>query len=107
MLPPITLQTIVENAVKHGIGTSVNGGAVRIGGKRCRDYYLLYVEDDGRGMADKKVGDLFSDKGKNAGVGLWNIQQRLVRCFGEGLSIISKPGVGTRIEIKIPLPEVE
>jgi two-component system, sensor histidine kinase ChiS len=105
MLPPITLQTIVENAVKHGIGARVKGGAVRIGGKRFGHNYIIFVEDNGQGMDDAKVRNLFNDKEKIAGVGLLNVQRRLIRYFGEGLIIKSKPGEGTRVEIKIPLTE--
>lgn len=107
-IPPITLQTLVENAVKHGIGTRVNGGIIRMGGRSCQGHYLIYVEDNGQGMDELKLAGLFNEKGgEKAGVGLRNIQRRLIRCFGEGITVTSRPGEGTRIEIRIPLTGID
>jgi signal transduction histidine kinase len=103
MIPPITLQTLIENAIKHGIGTRVNGGTIRTGGRRFHGHYLIYVEDDGRGMDEQKLQGLFSENGIKTGVGLRNIQHRLIRYFGEGVTVTSRLESGTRIEIRIPI----
>lgn len=103
MLPPITLQALVENAVKHGIGYRIRGGAIQIGGYRSGSEYVIYVEDDGQGISEEQMQFLFDERRKNAGIGLRNVEKRLHQCFDHGLTIKSKPSEGTRVKMRIPI----
>ncbi|WP_202923097.1 sensor histidine kinase, partial [Nesterenkonia haasae] len=124
-VPVLTIQPLVENAVKHGIGSKPEGGTVRL---RARVDPLtrttsIRVSDDGVGMdpevlakltagegdvgdhADAALTDPSSAAGEHAGVGLRNISERLDSLFGDryDLSISTPKSGGTVVELKIPL----
>jgi two-component system sensor histidine kinase ChiS len=102
-IPPLMLQPIVENAVRHGLITKAEGGTVRISVKDTTDYVLLIVEDDGVGIAEAKMVDIFSQKDTaGSGVGLVNIYKRMNALYGYGPAIKSEVGKGTQITLKIP-----
>src|SRR5262249_35479198 len=75
-IPPMILQPLVENAIKHGIGPKVEGGEVRIAARMASDRLEIVVEDTGAGRSAKS-------RQRGAGIGLTNIQERLSRLFGE------------------------
>lgn len=92
--PPMLLQPLVENAIKHGLESRLQGGYVHILGERIGDKILLIVEDSGEGL-QQEVGN---------GVGLANVQQRLKALFADRASIVledNKPS-GLRVAIEIP-----
>ena len=97
-LPPLTVQPIVENAIRHGIRKSDKGhGTVRIKTYEKGDFHVVEVSDDGKGF-DTSVIDLM-DKSH---VGIRNVRTRLdIECGGE-LEIESHPAHGTRCMIRIP-----
>ncbi len=100
-IPPLVLQPLVENAVKHGIAPAREGGAVRISARLDDDTrtILLTVSDTGRGATKTQLR-----RGRTEGVGLANIERRLAAQFGPGasLSIVSTPSVGTTVEVRLP-----
>lgn len=97
ILPPLTVQPIVENAVKHGICKKRGGGTITISVQQEEGGHRIVVEDDGVGF-DASVPP--SDGRTH--VGLTNTRERLHRiCNGE-ITINSKVGEGTRVEIFIP-----
>jgi hypothetical protein len=98
-MPPLLLQPLVENALKHGIGGLVGGGEVLIGA-RCSDERLtVWVENP---------VDLESTTKKGAGVGLVNVRQRLKKAFGEEARLRSgRSGETYRAEVVIPVPLAE
>ena len=72
-LPPMTLLTLVENAVRHGIDPSEAGGRIEVGARRRADAAVhLWVEDSGRGI----------DEAKRPGTGLMNLRERLRAALG-------------------------
>ncbi len=93
-LPPLILQPIVENAVKHGICKKAEGGTVRLTTQPDGDYIKITVEDDGVGfdVAEKKADS----------VGIDNVKMRVKYLLGTDLKIESEPGNGTRVEILVP-----
>lgn len=97
-IPPLTIQPLVENAVRHGIMKRKNGGTVTI---RVTDFGLyaeITVADDGYGMDKDTVQRLLVRQfGKPSGIGLLNTDLRLRRHYGRGLQINSVPGNGTSI----------
>ncbi|WP_085063379.1 ATP-binding protein [Aneurinibacillus migulanus] len=104
-LPPLTIQPLIENAVKHGILSQVKGGTVQLRITRQDGSTLFEVRDDGKGMEQEKVQQLLNlrmiDK---SGIGLSNTNRRLTQMYGKGLSIHSKLGEGTMVSFVIPDP---
>jgi signal transduction histidine kinase len=104
-IPTLLLQPLVENAIKHGISESLTGGEVRIGAGLTADKagipsLRLIVKDTGAGGS----GSQFVN-GRSRGVGLNNVEQRL-NCYGKDaahMQITSHPGIGTQIELVLPL----
>ena len=102
-VPPLLLQPLVENAVKHGIAPLVRGGVVTVtartepsGGTLA---LVLEVHDTGIG-----VGTTELRAGRAKGVGLSNVERRLACQYGDAasLSIDSVPGGGTTVRIVMP-----
>jgi two-component system LytT family sensor kinase len=99
LAPTMVLQPIVENSIKHGLSTKVEGGSICIASQPCGSRLLLIIEDDGVGIAEEKLGNLFE-----RGIGISNVNERLKVLYGDDFrfSVISQPGQGTRTEIEIP-----
>ena len=96
-LPVLTVQPIVENAVKHGTSKKRGGGTVKIMADEDNESYVITVSDTGCGFDPEKP--------KNDGnrhVGIENVRQRLINMCGGTLTIESKVGVGTLATIIIP-----
>jgi two-component system LytT family sensor kinase len=98
---PLVLQPLVENAVKHGIAPVREGGEVRVSAHVADDRatLVLAVTDTGRGATKTQLR-----RGRAEGVGLANVERRLAAQFGSAasLSIVSTPGGGTTVEIRMP-----
>ncbi|MFJ7951497.1 ATP-binding protein [Lysinibacillus sp. NPDC096418] len=102
-IPPISLQTLVENAVNHGVLKQENGGTVRILIKDCITYVEISVIDNGVGIDANTLAELLSDLNKHSrGIGLRNTDLRLKRIYNERLIIRSTPNEGTHITFHIP-----
>jgi sensor histidine kinase YesM len=101
-IPMLAVQPLVENAIRHGISKKNGGGTVRLSVKRGSGQTLITVADDGVGIADSKRPELLAGKADGQGVGLHNIQRRMIAHYGHGLDIASKAGVGTTVTLRIP-----
>jgi two-component system, LytTR family, sensor kinase len=99
LVPSMLLQPLIENCVKHGLSSKVEGGLIRLRSRRADSRLLLWVEDDGVGIPESKLATL-----REQGIGVSNVSERLSVLFGADhrMSIDSQPGHGTRIEIGIP-----
>ena len=95
-LPALTVQPIVENAIKHGLMKLEKGGSIRVVSYETDTDYCILVEDDGVGFDTSK---LIEDKKH---IGIRNIRDRLKVMVGGTLDIESTQGVGTKVLIKIP-----
>lgn len=104
MLPALTIQPLVENAIHHGLMKRVEGGKLIVRIVKKEAYIEISVEDDGVGMEEAFVKERF-DKEKNmqSGIGLVNTNLRLKRRYGQGLQIISAPGEGTTVSFRVPI----
>ena len=98
-LPALTVQPIVENAIKHGLMKLQKGGSIRVISFETDTDYCITVEDDGVGF---DTGKLLDDKKH---IGIRNIRDRLKVMVGGTLEIESTQGVGTKVLIKIPKEE--
>lgn len=102
-LPPLTIQPLVENAVKHGLLSRSKGGTVHIRVARLDGAALVEVKDDGIGMSQEQVELLLQPTMRGrGGIGVANTNRRLTRRYGQGLSVISKPDVGTTVFFLMP-----
>lgn len=102
LIPPLSIQPIVENAIRHGIMQRANGGMIKISIRTREKGILVVVEDNGVGMPHDQVEQILSNTGEAAGVGLRNIHRRLVSLYGSGLQISSEPDDGTIVSFQIP-----
>ena len=96
-LPVLTVQPIVENAVKHGTSKKRGGGKVTISTDENKESHIIKVFDTGCGFDPSKP----KDDGKRH-VGIENVRQRLFNMCGGSLSIESEVGKGTLATIIIP-----
>jgi len=103
-VPSMLLQPLVENCIKHGLSSKVEGGTIRIRTERHGDRLRLLVEDDGVGIPETELATLL-----DRGIGVSNVNERLKVLFGNQyrMWIESPPGNGTRIEIEVPELQTE
>ncbi|CAK4829776.1 unnamed protein product [Aphanomyces euteiches] len=102
-IPALILQPLVENAIRHGLMTSLRGGTVKISIKNEVDAIVSFaVEDNGCGMSETKREEVLQPDVNKKGVGLWNISQRIKLLYGYTLRIESAEGMGTKVFFDIP-----
>lgn len=96
MVPPLSIQPIVENAVKHGILKKVEGGTIVIKTCETPTSYIVEVDDDG-------VGFVVSEhkKDDNQHVGLTNVESRLSSMCHGSMKIESEPNKGTKVQVTL------
>lgn len=100
-LPPMCLQPLVENAVRHGIRRNPGGrGTVILSSTEGPDCYEITVRDDGPGFDPRRQTE--QDRVR---VGIANVRERLRLVCGGSLEIDSEPGKGTAATIRIPKPQ--
>ena len=105
-MPVLTLQPLVENAVKHGIQPKMGPGVIRISAKLVDGEMLFVITDDGVGIDNERLPMVFLPGfGSDSGVGLSNVNERLKSLYGEeyGLRIESEIDKGTKVYVRIPL----
>ena len=102
-VPPLSIQTLVENAVQHGILKCVQGGKLCLRIREQTDFTEIAIMDDGVGMDKEQVQHILKDQtDRDKGIGLPNTHKRLIQLYGKGLQIMSTPGEGTTVTFKIP-----
>lgn len=94
-VPPLTLQPIVENAVRHGVLRREEGGTVTISTRETATAYLVTVADDGVGFQPDTAAESRSH------IGIENVRGRLTALCGGKLEIASTAGAGTTVTITI------
>jgi len=96
-VPVLSVQPLVENAIGHGLGPKGGGGTVRISAHPNGDATEIHVSDDG-------VGFVPGAPSRGNGIGMDNVNQRLIKLFGphSALRIHSAPGAGTRVAFSVP-----
>jgi two-component system LytT family sensor kinase len=111
-VPVLTIQPLVENAVKHGLADKVGGGTVTLKARvdPLRRTTTVQVRDDGAGIDAELLEKIMTGGGAGSGpmeggIGLRNISERLATLFGARarMDVRSAPGEGTTVELEIPL----
>ena len=97
-VPTLSIQPIVENAIKHGVTKKPEGGTVRISTASDDKDYIVTVKDDGVGFDPSAIEE---DDGRSH-VGIQNIRYRFENMMHATVSIESEKGVGTCVIIRIP-----
>ena len=101
LLPVLSIQPLVENAVKHGVAKKRGGGVVTISSRQTENAYQIVVTDTGVGFDVER----YADDGK-VHVGLTNVRQRLASRMNATVDVVSEPGSGTTVTVTIPREKV-
>ena len=103
MVPSMLLQPLLENSIKHGLASKVEGGSIHLRSRLSGSGLIIEVEDDGVGIGATQSTDAGSTRG--AGIGITNISERLQVLYGDAarMTIDSHEGKGTLVRIRLPL----
>jgi two-component system, LytTR family, sensor kinase len=99
LVPSMLLQPLVENSIRHGLASKVDGGTIRVRSQIAGGRLQILVEDDGVGIPEAKLATLFDH-----GIGVNNVNERLKVLFGGEyrMWIDSRLGEGTSTGIELP-----
>ncbi len=99
LIPSMLLQPLIENSIRHGLSSKVDGGAITIRTTHGNGRLSIAVEDDGVGIPEAELAGIF-----NKGIGVSNVKERLKVLYNQDYRMLidSQPGRGTRIEIEVP-----
>jgi len=97
-VPPLALQTLVENSVKYAVAVHLDGASIRVSAHARNDLLHLEVSDDGPGFTSQSI---------RPGHGLANLQGRLAALFGESAKLEVARGAGlTAVRLSLPRPQI-
>ncbi len=107
-IPSMLLQPVVENSIKHGLASKLEGGKIHLRTSNRDGRLHIEIQDNGVGISEEKMPDVYVE-----GIGLSNVRERLHVLYGDDfrLDIESHEGQGTIIRIDVPelvpdIPEV-
>jgi two-component system LytT family sensor kinase len=100
LVPSMLLQPLVENSIRHGLASKVDGGTIKVRSRRVGTQLQILVEDDGVGIPESRLARMF----EQGGIGVTNVNERLKVLYGDSyrMWIDSRPGEGTSTGIEIP-----
>lgn len=115
VMPKLTLQPLVENALYHGIKNKRGKGMIRITGKKDAETMIFKVNDNGKGMTAERLealrGDMQKEKPDNNvnSFGVINVNQRIRHYYGKeyGLSYESSPDKGTEVTVLVKAENIQ
>ena len=104
MVPCMLLQPLIENSIKHGLSSKIEGGSVYLRSRLTDSRVVIEVEDDGVGMGSAQFLEPPTGLG-GSGIGMANVAERLKVLYGETakLTIDSREGKGTLVRIRLPI----
>jgi len=99
-VPSILLQPLIENSIKHGLEPKIEGGTITLASFLYGGRLRIEIADDGVG-----IGANQSIRPRGAGIGMQNVRERLEVLYGDEATfvVLSEPGVGTKVQIEIPV----
>ncbi len=99
LVPTMILQPIIENSIKHGLSTKIEGGVITLRTRLEQERLHIEIEDNGVGVPESKLATMF-----DSGIGVSNVNERLKVLFGDDyrMDVDSRPGEGTRTHIEFP-----
>ena len=106
LVPKLTLQPLVENAIYHGLKNCADNGMISITETHTDSLVVINVEDNGIGFLVSEINNWTPKKQRNGSYAISNVVSRLKLCLGtqSGLAISSEPGLGTKVAVTIPFP---
>jgi two-component system LytT family sensor kinase len=104
VIPFLSVQPLVENAVRHGLEPGAGGGTILIASEDVATHTEITVEDDGVGMDPDELRAVLGSVASGAHVGLRNVDTRLRQLYGAdgGLVVETAVGAGTLVRMRIP-----
>jgi two-component system, LytTR family, sensor kinase len=104
MIPSMLLQPLVENSIKHGLASKIEGGSIHLRSRLSDTQVIVEVEDNGVGMGAANLLEKPSGLG-GTGIGMANVAERLKVLYGETarMTIDSHEGKGTLIRLRLPI----
>ncbi len=105
-VPSMLLQPLVENSIKHGLSSKIEGGSIFIRSRCVQTGLIIEVEDDGIGMSSAALA---RSNGSGMGIGMTNVAERLKVLYGgsASMTIDSGAGKGTLVRLRLPLHDAE
>ena len=103
-VPFLSVQPLVENAVRHGLEGKPGPGRVTIVARDVGQEALISVEDDGTGIDPDAVRRTLAGQPDGDSIGLGNVDERLRQVYGDdyGLTVETAPGAGTKVSMRVP-----
>jgi two-component system LytT family sensor kinase len=104
MVPSMLLQPLVDNSIKHGLSSKIDGGSIFLRSHLSEEHVTIEVEDDGVGMASAQLLERPSGLGEG-GIGMANVAERLKVLYGDTarMTIDSRNGNGTLVRLRLPV----
>ncbi len=106
MIPAMLLQPLVENSIKHGLSSKIDGGSIYLRSRISDSKVIVEVEDDGIGMGAAQLLERPTGLG-GTGIGMANVAERLKVLYGDTarMTIDSREGKGTLVRLRMPILE--
>ena len=106
MVPSMLLQPLVENSIKHGLTSKIEGGSIYMRSRITESHLIIEVEDDGVGMGAANLLERPTGLG-GTGIGMANVAERLKVLYGDTarMTIDSHDGKGTLVRLRLPVLE--
>ena len=106
MIPAMLLQPLVENSIKHGLSSKIDGGSITLRSRISDTKVIVEVEDDGVGMGAAQLLERPTGLG-GTGIGMANVAERLKVLYGDTarMTIDSREGKGTLVRLRMPILE--
>jgi two-component system, LytTR family, sensor kinase len=103
-VPFLSIQPLVENAVRHGIERKDGPGTITLLAEDAQSEARITIEDDGVGVEPERIRRALGGDGSTVSIGLGNVDERLRAVFGDeyGLVVETAVGAGTKVTVRVP-----
>jgi two-component system LytT family sensor kinase len=104
MVPSMLLQPLVENSIKHGLSSKIDGGSIYLRSRMSNGHVTIEVEDDGVGMGSAQFLNRPTGLGEG-GIGMANVAERLKVLYSDTarMTVDSRNGTGTLVRLRLPV----
>ena len=108
MVPSMLLQPLIENSIKHGLSSKIDGGSIYLRSRFSNSNLIIEVEDDGVGMGAAQFLERPSGLG-GTGIGMANVAERLKVLYADTarMTLDSREGKGTLVRLRLPILQNE
>ena len=108
MVPSMLLQPLVENSIKHGLSSKIDGGSIYLRSRLTNSHLIIEIEDDGVGMGAANLLEQPTGLG-GTGIDIANVAERLKVLYGQTarMTIDSHEGKGTLVRLRVPVLQTD